>query len=102
MDVNPAAVAASDVVFANIYPYCEGVDIKDAAVSLNANYQALVNSCPGKEIIVSETRWPSDGNPVRKAEPSPQNAALYFLNVVSWAAGRRLAQGCGSGARSTR
>jgi len=36
-------------------------------------------------IIVSETGWPSCGNQVGDAVPSPENASFYFLNFVSWA-----------------
>lgn len=40
---------------------------------------------PNKEIIVSETGWPSGGSAEQAAVPSPQNAAAYFKNFVSWA-----------------
>ena len=43
-----------------------------------------------KEVIISETGWPSFGNTVGNAVPSPQNAAYYFLDFESWAqAGQR-------------
>jgi len=52
---------------------------------LNAEDFQLRNAFPGKEMIVSETEWPSDGSPVGNATPSLANAAHYFLDFESWA-----------------
>ena len=37
------------------------------------------------QVIVSETGWPTGGNQIGDAVASPENAATYFLNFVSWA-----------------
>jgi exo-beta-1,3-glucanase (GH17 family) len=78
-------VDAGDVVLPNLYPYWEGVNVSYAVSFLNIRYQQIVSAAKGKPIIVSESGWPSGGNQVGDAVPSPQNAAFYFQNFVSWA-----------------
>jgi hypothetical protein len=52
---------------------------------LHARYERVLAVSGGKEIIVSETGWPSGGNTVGDAVPSPENAAFFFKDFVSWA-----------------
>jgi exo-beta-1,3-glucanase (GH17 family) len=82
---SPAVMDACDVILANYYPYWEGRDIEKAVAYLHASHQNLAAAADGKEIIVSETGWPSGGDHIGEAVPSPQNASYYFLNFVSWA-----------------
>jgi exo-beta-1,3-glucanase (GH17 family) len=82
---HPAVMAAGSVVLANIYPYWQGVAIENAICSLIASYQRLVAGAGGKQVIISETGWPSAGNVVGAAVPSPANANRYFMEFVSWA-----------------
>ncbi len=82
---NPAVMAECDVILANFYPYWEGVDVNDAMAWLHERYE-LVRAVSGdKEVIVSETGWPSEGNTLGDAVPGPENAARFFKNFVSWA-----------------
>ncbi len=82
---HPSVMAAEDVVLANFYPYWDGADVKHAVASLNAQYQAVKAAAGGKQVIISETGWPSGGNPSGSAATSPENAAFYLLDVASWA-----------------
>lgn len=82
---HPNVVAACDVIFVNYYSYWEGKSIDKAVVYLNSLHQKVLAISGGKEIIVSETGWPSCGNVIGDAIPSPENASYYFLNFVSWA-----------------
>jgi exo-beta-1,3-glucanase (GH17 family) len=82
---HPAVVAAGDVVLANFYPYWEGIDVQQAMAHVHSQYQQLKAAAPGKQVLVSESGWPSGGNAVGDAVPSPENASFYFLNFVSWA-----------------
>ncbi|MGD0115337.1 MAG: glycosyl hydrolase family 17 protein [Dehalococcoidia bacterium] len=82
---HPAVLAAGDVVLANLYPYWQGIDVQQAMASLQSEYQQVKTVAGGKQVLVSETGWPSDGDPYGNAVPSPENAALYFSNFVSWA-----------------
>jgi exo-beta-1,3-glucanase (GH17 family) len=82
---HPSVIDNSDVVLANYYPYWEGVSVDVAVATLHRWHQQVVAAARGKSVIVSETGWPSDGNVVGNAVPSPSNASFYFLNFVSWA-----------------
>ena len=82
---HPALMAASDFVFVNYYPYWEGIKIDYAVAQVHALHQRMLAAAGGKEVIVSETGWPSGGHVVGEAVPSPENARFYFLNFVSWA-----------------
>jgi exo-beta-1,3-glucanase (GH17 family)/chitodextrinase len=82
---HPNIVGAADVVFAHHYPFWDGESIDDAMAYLHRHDVLLRNRYPSKEIIVGETGWPSGGASKESAVPSPENAARYFLNFVSWA-----------------
>jgi GPH family glycoside/pentoside/hexuronide:cation symporter len=81
----PALVAACDVMLPNCYPFWEGADIAYAALYLRRMH-ALVQAAAGdKPVVIAETGWPSGGDPVDEAVPSPDNAARYFVEVQQWA-----------------
>ncbi|MCU0679333.1 MAG: glycosyl hydrolase family 17 protein [Planctomycetes bacterium] len=82
---NPAVMAACDVTFFNYHPYWEGRDVDQAVAYLHSIYLKLVSLAGGKEVIVSETGWPSGGSANGAAVPSLGNASFHFLNFVSWA-----------------
>lgn len=82
---HPRVMEAGDIVFANYYPFWEGVPIERAIGVLGDWHQRMVAAAGGKEVWVSETGWPSEGDPVGEAVPSPENAALYLRQFVSWA-----------------
>ena len=82
---HPNVMDASDVIFVNYYPYWEGRDINQAIEHLHACQKDMLARAGGKELIVSETGWPSAGDTLGDAVPSVENACYYFLNFVSWA-----------------
>ncbi len=82
---NASVLAAVDVVLHNTYPYWEGTSLAQAPAQLASRHAALVAAAPGKRVIVSETGWPTCGNPVGAAIPSPANAAQYLSAVLAWA-----------------
>jgi len=82
---NPAVVSASDIFYANIYPFWESKSVRDAVVSLPSLHQTLLRAAQGKSVWYSEVGWPSAGNPRGEAVPSPENAAFYFSNVTDFA-----------------
>jgi exo-beta-1,3-glucanase (GH17 family)/DNA-binding beta-propeller fold protein YncE len=82
---HPNVISAVDLVLANYYPYWEGKKIKYAIAYVHRWHQQLMDAADGKEVIVSETGWPSCGDQIGDAVPSPENARFYFLNFVSWA-----------------
>ncbi|MGI6374980.1 MAG: glycosyl hydrolase family 17 protein [Anaerolineae bacterium] len=81
----PTLVAECDVVMATYYPFFEGVSIDEAADALATMYGRLQAAYPDKEIIISETGWPTAGSPEGEAVPSEANAARYFAEVYAWA-----------------
>ena len=81
----PALAAACDVLLPNCYPFWEGADIGWAAHYLRRMH-ALVQAAGGeKPVIVAETGWPGQGQPVGQAVPSEENAMRYFVDVQQWA-----------------
>lgn len=82
---HPNVISAVDKVVVNYYPYWEGININIAVSAIHGWHQQVSSAAGGKEVIVSETGWPSCGNTIGNAVPSPENASLYFLNFVSWA-----------------
>jgi len=88
---HPAVISASTIVFPNFYPYWKRKPVNTAIPTLHRQYQQIVAAAGGKPIVISETGWPSDGNAICNAVPSPRNAAFYFLNFVSWARANNVA-----------
>jgi GPH family glycoside/pentoside/hexuronide:cation symporter len=81
----PALTAACDVLLPNCYPFWEGTDITMAASYLR-RMVGLVQAAGGeKSVIVTETGWPGNGQPVGAAVPSAENAIRYFVDVQQWA-----------------
>lgn len=82
---NPQLVKECDVIMINCYPFWEGSAIGNALTDLRKMY-ALTRSYAGnKKIIITETGWPSMGEKVNEAEPSVNNARIYFMQVKEWA-----------------
>ena len=81
----PNVIANIDLVMANFYPYWEGIHVDLAMSALHGRYADLKAAAGAKQVIVSETGWPSAGDQKGAAVPSLQNASFYFLNFVSWA-----------------
>jgi exo-beta-1,3-glucanase (GH17 family) len=82
---HPAVISACDLIFVNYYPYWEGIDVNKAVAHLHAQHQEMVAKAGGKEVVVSETGWPSAGDQIGEAVPSLENSCFFLLNFVSWA-----------------
>jgi exo-beta-1,3-glucanase (GH17 family) len=81
----PELIDVVDVILANYYPFWEGIHIDKAAAYVHARHERVVSAAKGKEVIVSETGWPSAGDSVGQAVPNDENAARYFKEMISWA-----------------
>ena len=81
----PALVEACDVILINCYPFWEGADNQHALLFLEQMYQLAKEAANGKQVIISETGWPSDGQHVESAQPGMENATKYFINAQQWA-----------------
>lgn len=81
----PRIIEEVDFLFVNYYPYWEGIKVDYAIATIHTLHKRMIEAAKGKEVYVSETGWPSCGNTIGEAVPSPENASFYFLNFVSWA-----------------
>jgi len=80
----PAIVDACDLILINCYPFWEGCNIDHASVYLKQMFTLAKKAAKGKPVIITETGWPSQGDHIKEAEPSPENAMKYFVNVNNW------------------
>ncbi len=83
---HPELLEHCDVALINCYPFWEGADINHSLAYLDRMYELVKAQANGKEVIIAETGWPSKGQAVESAQPSPENAMKYFINVQKWAA----------------
>ncbi len=81
----PAITEASDVIYANCYPYWEGCQFEYSLLYMKNMYHQACKAAKGKKVIISETGWPSQGTAHGKANPSIEYALKYFLNTQEWA-----------------
>ena len=75
---HPEVLAACDVVLVNYYPYWECLPVDHAMALIHDMHKQVVTAAGGKPVIVSETGWPSDGEPNCSAAPSLDNACSGF------------------------
>jgi len=80
----PEVLDVCDIVGAHIYPYWRGVSLSGSMDFLRQKYSELVD-LSGKEVLIAETGWPSGGNTVGEAVPTPENAKRYFEEFIEWA-----------------
>ena len=88
---SPALRRACDVLFVNLFPYWSGSSIDSAAADLAEAVARLKAKAGGKEVLISETGWPTAGQTIQNpgdsgsaAVPSGENAARYFEEVRAW------------------
>ncbi|MFT4838710.1 MAG: glucan 1,3-beta-glucosidase [Nonlabens sp.] len=82
--VHPELVQHSDVILTNCYPYWEGTSIDYSLGHMNDMFNQVVNVSQGKRVIITETGWPSQGESLREAHSSAENAMKYFINTQLW------------------
>jgi GPH family glycoside/pentoside/hexuronide:cation symporter len=81
---HPELTEACDVILANCYPFWEGCHIDDASKYLQQMHYIAVQAAKGKPVIITETGWPTKGEPTKGAEPSLENTMKFFLNLDNW------------------
>jgi exo-beta-1,3-glucanase (GH17 family) len=81
----PALVDAVDAVYMHAYPYWDGKPIDGAVAALAATWQQVVAVAAGKPVVIAETGWPSSGQQLGDALPSPANATRYLGEFTAWA-----------------
>lgn len=86
----PELAAATDFVTIHILPYWEDkpVAANDAVAHVREVRDKLIAAFPGKEILIGEVGWPSQGRMREGALPSPVNQARFLSGVVEAAKAR--------------
>jgi exo-beta-1,3-glucanase (GH17 family) len=82
----PNITEACDVILANCYPFWEGCEMDYSLVYMQNMYYQALNAGKGKKVLITETGWPSQGESLRGAHPSVENAMKYFINTQKWSA----------------
>ncbi len=81
---SPQLVSAVDFVTVHILPYWEDepVSASEAVAHVREIREKVQESFPGKEILIGEVGWPSEGRMRAGALPSPANQAMVLSGVV--------------------
>jgi exo-beta-1,3-glucanase (GH17 family) len=82
---HPALAEACDILLVNCYPFWEECPADYALLYMKDMYHRAVKAANGKEVIISETGWPSSGAACGAAVPSIEIAMQYFINTYVWA-----------------
>jgi glucan 1,3-beta-glucosidase len=87
---NRELAAAADFITVHILPYWEDEPIPAhaAGAHVDAVRQRVAAAFPGREILIGEVGWPSEGRMRQGALPSPSNQARVIGDVVARAARR--------------
>jgi exo-beta-1,3-glucanase (GH17 family) len=80
----PPLSAACDVILANLYPFWEACHHDYALLYMKDQYNRAARAGNGKQVIVTETGWPSQGASFYAAEPGEINAMKYFIDCQRW------------------
>ena len=88
---NPDVCKACDVLMLNAYPYWGGVTISKAAAAFSETIGRARSAYPSKEIIISETGWPTAGQTVGKAKAGASQAKRYFTDIREWSLKNKIA-----------
>lgn len=81
---HPRLVEACDVLLINCYPFWEKCSLANSLAYLQEMVSRVQDVAGGKRVMISETGWPSGGEPLGDAVPSPANAIIYALNTFKW------------------
>lgn len=84
---HPEVAPATDFLMIHILPYWEDdpVSIDKSMAHVRKIRQELALKIPGKEIIIGETGWPSEGRMREGALPSRENQARFMRGFVALA-----------------
>ncbi len=80
----PRITEACDVILCNCYPYWEGTPFDYSLDHMRHMYQLAIDAGKGKPVIITETGWPSSGEGLGGAQPSPLNELKYFIKTQLW------------------
>jgi exo-beta-1,3-glucanase (GH17 family) len=84
---HPEVAPATDFVMIHILPYWEDdpTSIDQSMAHVRKIREELARNIPGKEIVIGETGWPSEGRMREGALPSRENQARFMRGFVAMA-----------------
>ncbi len=80
----PRITEACDVILCNCYPFWEGCTFENSLDYMRQMYYQARDAGNGKQVIITETGWPSQGENLKGSIPSYTNARDYFINTQLW------------------
>ena len=84
MIANPELCLASDFAAANCHAFFDGgVEASGAGKFVLTQAQRVSEACGGKDTMITESGWPSQGQTNGKAVPSPENQAAAISSLRS-------------------
>jgi glucan 1,3-beta-glucosidase len=86
----PAITELCDVILCNCYPFWEGCPFDNSLDYMKAMYNQAKDAANGKEVIITETGWPSMGENLKGAVPGEKSARDYFINTQLWSANENI------------
>ena len=81
---NPSVRRACNLLMPNCYPFWGGANISSAVQSFIQSITALMGVSGGKQVLVSETGWPTGGGKYGNAVTGEAEAAAYYEAVREW------------------
>jgi len=82
---HPRVAEACDLLLVNCYPFWESCPAEYALLYMKEMYRRAQNVAGGKDVVISETGWPTVGSAFGDAIPSYDNALEYFIRTYQWA-----------------
>jgi glucan 1,3-beta-glucosidase len=82
----PRITELCDVILCNCYPFWEGCPFESSLDYMKQMYFQARDAGNGKEVIITETGWPSRGENLKSSMPSEKSARDYFINTQLWSA----------------
>lgn len=86
----PNITELCDVILCNCYPFWEGCPFENSLDYMKLMYNQAKAAGNGKEVIITETGWPSQGENLKGAYPSEKSARDYFINTQLWSANENI------------
>lgn len=86
----PAITELCDVILCNCYPFWEGCPFENSLDYMKQMYYQAKAAGNGKEVIITETGWPSQGENLKGSFPSEKSARDYFINTQLWSSNENI------------
>ncbi|MCE9523102.1 MAG: glycosyltransferase, partial [Alphaproteobacteria bacterium] len=74
-----------DFVGAHLLPFWQGVPAEDALDDVKAQMQQLGKAFPGKQVVIAEVGWPSEGRRFKEAIADGPSAAAFLRRFFAMA-----------------